>query len=253
MRFGACGTFRRPTPRAITHMSALLDARRDGRSMLVEAGPLALQLAGFRARLDVGPPAVWSSDRSLELFTPKDPAHVSYSAVDLRRASETVRVPASSIAPILGGSNASRLTLLKLDTKALRRSVAFDARGRYLSRPAADQVRSDQPTAHALFSVYLLRTCRELRAGGLWLVHRGAPTASSSCVRDGSGMRWASCCSWIRTSSGRLGGAQIPRDIAIGLAGRFGVQVLCSKDQYPDDRWVSGPDYVGIRVRRVHT
>ena len=246
-----------PTPRAITHVSALLDAHRDGRSMLIEAGPLGYELAGFRAQdFTFIPHAVWSSDGSLELFAPKDPAHVSYSAVNLQHTSETIRVPASSIATILQESNASRLTLLKLDIEGAEHEVL---RSMLAANIFPDQLlvefdQINQPLT-PLFWVYLLRTYRELRAAGYRLVHReGANCALRYCVprRIGHEMSKLLLVEQYFYPEG-WGGAQIPRDIAIGLrqAG-FEVQVLCSKDQYaPMTNRSADPTSFGIRIRRV--
>jgi len=163
-----------PTPRAIAHVSSLLDAERHGRSMQIETGPLSYDLAGFRAMDFVFiPHAVWSSDGSLELFAPRDPAHVSYSAVNLQHTSETIRVPANTIATILRESGAPRVSLLKLDIEGAEHEVLHSM---LAANILPDQVlvefdQINQPLT-ALFWIALRRTYRELRTAGYRLVHR---------------------------------------------------------------------------------
>src|SRR5882724_3715699 len=91
-----------PTPRSIRHVESFLAASRDGRRMLIEAGPLSYEMSGFReANFSFVACAVWSSDGVLDLFAPRDPAHVSYSAVNLQHTSEMIQVRSSTVASLL--------------------------------------------------------------------------------------------------------------------------------------------------------
>ncbi len=163
-----------PTPRAIAHVSSLLDAERHGRPMPIEAGPLSYDLAGFRASDFVFiPHAVWSMDGTLELFAPRDPAHVSYSAVNLQQTSETIRVPAKTIATILRESGVSRVSLLKLDIEGAEYEVlrSMLAAGILPDQVLVEFDQINQPLT-LLFWIALLRTFRELRGMGYRMVHR---------------------------------------------------------------------------------
>jgi FkbM family methyltransferase len=163
-----------PTPRAIAHVASLLDAQRHGRPMQIEAGPLHYDLAGFRAaEFTFIPRAVWSADGYLELFAPSDPAHVSYSALNLQRTADTIRVRSSTVASILAEFGVPRLSLLKVDIEGaeyevLRSMLAANIRPEQLL-VEFDQV--NQPLT-PLFWVQLLRALRQLRAAGYRLVHR---------------------------------------------------------------------------------
>ncbi|MGA8709320.1 MAG: FkbM family methyltransferase [Steroidobacteraceae bacterium] len=163
-----------PTPRSIAHIASLLEAVRDGRSMLIEAGPLSYDLVGFQAaEFTFIPHAVWSADGYLELFAPRNPLHVSYSALNLQRTSDTIRVPASTVKSILREVGVSRLALLKLDIEGaehevLRSMLAANVRPDQLL-VEFDQI--NQPLS-PLFWVDLWRILGELRAVGYRLVCR---------------------------------------------------------------------------------
>lgn len=163
-----------PTPRAIHHVASLLAAGREGRRMLIEAGPMSYDLTGFReAAFSFVPRAVWSSDGVLNLFAPKDPAHVSYSAMNLQHTEQTIQVRSSTVGSLLGEFGLAHLSLLKLDIEGAEYEVL-----RYLLSAEIfpdqllvefDQV--NQPLT-PLFWIELVRTLRALRTAGYRLVHR---------------------------------------------------------------------------------
>lgn len=163
-----------PTPRAIAHVASLLEAERHGRPMHIEAGPLNYELTGFRAaEFTFVPHAVWSADGYLELFAPSNPVYVSYSAVNLQRTEETIRVRSRTVASILEQFGVPRLSLLKLDIEGaeyevLRSMLAANIRPDQLL-VEFDQV--NQPLT-PLFWIELLQALRALRAAGYRLLHR---------------------------------------------------------------------------------
>ena len=163
-----------PTPRAIAHVASLLDAERRGQPMLIEAGPLSYDLGGFRAAdFTFVPRAVWSADGELELFAPSDPSYVSYSALNLQRTAETIRVRASTVASILAEVGVPRLSLLKVDIEGAEYEVL---RSMLAANILPDQLlvefdQVNQPLT-PLFWVELLRVLRQLRAAGYRLVRR---------------------------------------------------------------------------------
>jgi FkbM family methyltransferase len=113
-----------PTPRSVRHVASLLAASRDGRPALIEAGPSHYQLAGFREEdFAFVERAVWSHDGTLELFAPKDPAHVSYSALNLQHTADAIEVRASSVESIMKEFGVTRLALLKLDVEGAEYEV----------------------------------------------------------------------------------------------------------------------------------
>src|ERR1700734_4538376 len=92
--------------------------------MLIEAGPLSYETNGLReADFTFVPCAVWSSDGGLDLFAPKDPAHVSYSAMNLQHTSEMIQVRSSTVASLLRDFGVARLSLLKIDIEGVEYEV----------------------------------------------------------------------------------------------------------------------------------
>ncbi len=117
-----------PTDRAAAHVAARADDER-----------------GTFAFVPVG---LWSEDTIVEFYPPKDPAHVSYSAVNLQDTDEAVRFPALSLPSLLAeaGQDGSpeRLDLLKLDIEGSEHRVVADALERGF-RPTVICLEIDQP------------------------------------------------------------------------------------------------------------
>jgi len=163
-----------PTPRSIRHIESLLAAGRDGRPMLIEAGPLHYEMTGFQAaNFTFVPRAVWSTDGVLDLFAPKDPAHVSYSAMNLQHTSEKIQVRSSSVGSILAEFGVAQLSLLKLDIEGAEYEVLHSmlAAGIFPDQLLVEFDEVNQPKT-PLFWLELMRALRALRAAGYQLVHR---------------------------------------------------------------------------------
>jgi len=163
-----------PTPRAIHHVQALLAASGEGRPMHIEAGPSTYDISGFRpSDFILVPRAVWSKDGSVVLFAPRNPAHVSYSALNLQHTSEKIEVRASTIGSLLSEFDVKSLALLKVDIEGAEYEVlrAMLSAG---IRPGQLLVEFDQVNQPLtpLFWTELVRILRELREAGYQLVHR---------------------------------------------------------------------------------
>ncbi|MGC1386756.1 MAG: FkbM family methyltransferase [Steroidobacteraceae bacterium] len=163
-----------PTPRSIRHVESFLAAGRDGRPMLIEAGPLGYEMNGFReANFTFVPCAVWSSDGVLDLFAPRDPAHVSYSAVNLQHTSEVIQVRSSTVGSLLRDFGVVRLSLLKLDIEGAEYEVLRSMLGAGILPEQLlvefDQINQPQTP---FFWIELVRILRTLRGAGYRLVHR---------------------------------------------------------------------------------
>jgi FkbM family methyltransferase len=163
-----------PTPRSVSHVQALLAASRDHQPMLIEAGPAVYDLSGFRPeQFTFCARALWSSDGTLELFAPRDPVNVSYSAVNLQGTSDTILVRASTVHSLLAELGVEGIALLKLDIEGAEyevlRSMLTDG-----VRPEQLLVEFDQVNQPLTpwFWVELLRIIRALRGAGYRLVFR---------------------------------------------------------------------------------
>ena len=163
-----------PTPRAVRHVGELLASHREGRPMRIEAGPLSYDMMGFReANFSFVPCAVWSCDGLLDLFAPKDPTHVSYSAVNLQRTSEVIRVKSRTVASIMKELEIPSLALLKLDIEGAENEVLnsmLDA-GIHPQQLLIEFDQVNQPLT-PLFWMEIARTLSRLRDAGYRLVHR---------------------------------------------------------------------------------
>jgi len=163
-----------PTPRSISHVRSLMAAGRNGQSMPIEAGPSSYDLTGFRESdfmfVDC---AVWSSDGSLELFAPRNPAHVSYSAVNLQHTSETIRVRSRTIGSLLDEFGIARLALLKLDIEGAEYEVlrSMIDEGALPEQLLVEFDQINQPLS-VFFWIELYGVLRALREAGYRLVHR---------------------------------------------------------------------------------
>jgi FkbM family methyltransferase len=161
-----------PTPRAIDHVRALLDAAARAVPMPIEGGPATYALDGLDpARFEFLPVALWSADGSLRLYAPRDPGHVSHSATNLQGTREFIEVPAARIETLLAPRGIAELALLKLDIEGAEYAV-IDALLAGSLRPAQLLVEFDeinQPQSPAVGTRVGRRT-RALLAAGYRLV-----------------------------------------------------------------------------------
>jgi FkbM family methyltransferase len=162
-----------PTPRAIVHVRALLDAAATGTSMPIEGGPASYALAGFdSARFEFVPVALWSADGSLRLYAPRDSRHVSHSATNLQHTTEFIDVPAARLESLLAARSIAGLALLKLDIEGAEYAV-IDALLAGPLRPAQLMIEFDELNQPQSFGAgaRVARRVRALLATGYRLVH----------------------------------------------------------------------------------
>ena len=68
----------------------------------------------------------WSEDTQLAVFAPRDPAHVSYSALDLQATGESITVPVRRVATVAHELGDSALDLIKMDIEGAEMAVIPD-------------------------------------------------------------------------------------------------------------------------------
>jgi FkbM family methyltransferase len=91
-----------PTPRAIAY-----------------AEPIAMEQPKFRFM----PVGLWSSDTSLRFYAPKDPAHVSHSALNLQGTDKWFEAACRSIPSLMRELDHPAIELLKLDIEGAEHRV----------------------------------------------------------------------------------------------------------------------------------
>lgn len=117
--------------------------------------------------------ALWCREGEVELYPPKNPAHVSYSVTDFQRrgarTEEPIRVPSVGLATLARG--VGEVELLKIDIEGAEREVIASLKGGHL-RPRQLLVEFDEVAVPSLR--HLLRfaaSLARLRRLGYLLVH----------------------------------------------------------------------------------
>jgi FkbM family methyltransferase len=157
-RFGCSVYAFDPTPRAIAYAKAQEEKE---------------------ARFHFHPYGLWSSDKTLRFFAPRDPAHVSHSVVNLQETDTFFEASCRSIPSVMAELGHKRLDLLKIDVEGAEHEVVRSM----LSLGVAPRViclEVDQPVSPGKFLVTIWRILRaryELVALDGWnftFVRRGA-------------------------------------------------------------------------------
>ncbi|NJD31279.1 MAG: FkbM family methyltransferase [Gammaproteobacteria bacterium] len=161
-----------PTPRALAHVRGLLEAAQAGRPCTIVGSSETYDLEGFDAgRFEMIGAALWREDGTLRLFAPKNPAHVSHSALNLQHTSDYIEVPAHRVSTLLAERGVAELALMKLDIEGAEYAVLDDLLSSGV-RPAQLLVEFDE--LHSPLSPLALfrvgQRVRELRAAGYALV-----------------------------------------------------------------------------------
>jgi FkbM family methyltransferase len=143
-RFGVTVYAFDPTPRAITYANS--EARDE-----------------FRFRfLPVG---LWSEDTTLRFFAPRDPAHVSHSALNLQKTTEFFEARCRSLASLMAELGHEGVDLVKLDIEGAEH-VVIDSMLKAGIRPTVLCTEIDQPVGPLRF----WRTIHRVRSAGYALV-----------------------------------------------------------------------------------
>ena len=161
-----------PTPRAVRHLSGLLEAAVAGGGYAVEGGRGCYDLTGFEpARFEPVAAALWNADGTLRLYAPQDPSHVSHSALNLQHTAQFIEVPSRRVASLLAERGLRDLAVFKLDIEGAEYAVLDDLVAGDV-RPAQVLVEFDE--LHSPLSPLALdrvaRRIRALRAAGYALV-----------------------------------------------------------------------------------
>jgi len=133
-----------PTPRAIAHVAGY---------------------AANEPRFNFRPVGLWSADTSLRFFAPRDPAHVSHSAVNLQGTDTWFEAEVRTVPSLMRDLGHDRIDLLKLDIEGAEHTVTRSLLAAGV-RPTVFCLEIDQPVRPWTF----WRTVRRIRSAGYALV-----------------------------------------------------------------------------------
>jgi FkbM family methyltransferase len=143
-RFG-CEVFAfDPTPRAIAHVAARASAE---------------------PRFHFSPVGLWSEDTTLRFFAPRDPAHVSHSALNLQRTRVYFEAPCRSVPSLMRELGDDHIDLLKIDIEGAEHRVVASMLAAGI-HPTVLCLEIDQPVRAWTF----WRTVERIRSAGYDLV-----------------------------------------------------------------------------------
>jgi FkbM family methyltransferase len=109
-----------PTPRAVEHVLATKSKLSQRQPM-----PCATSPSGYYPEADpdtallmqLHPFGIWSEDKTLRFFAPKEQAHVSYSLVNLQKSDNFMEVPVRRLSGVMRELGHQQIDLLKIDTE----------------------------------------------------------------------------------------------------------------------------------------
>jgi FkbM family methyltransferase len=105
LRHGVRVTTFDPTPRAVSYVTSLTIG--DDRFRFASVG-------------------WWNEDTEIDLYAPRDPAHVSYSALDLQGTGESITVPVRRVATLARELGDTALDIIKMDIEGAEMVVIPD-------------------------------------------------------------------------------------------------------------------------------
>jgi FkbM family methyltransferase len=94
-----------PTPRSVAYVN----------SLRVEGGHFRFVPVGW-----------WNDNTELDLYAPRDPAHVSYSALDLQATGQSITVPVRRVATLARELGDTALDIIKMDIEGAEMAVIPD-------------------------------------------------------------------------------------------------------------------------------
>lgn len=129
-----------PTPRAIRHVESNIRG-----------------VDGIRF-LPIG---LWSSNETLKFYAPRNPGHVSHSALNLQKTDRYFEAPCLRLGEILRMLGHDRIDLLKIDIEGAEHAVIEDMLGQSI-RPKVLCLEIDQPAS----AIRCIRTLARIRGAG---------------------------------------------------------------------------------------
>ncbi len=146
-----------PTPRAQRHVEQLRRNTFNGLPTFINDSVSSHYDVdvGCLARLHFHALGLWSHDRAMRFYAPKDPAHVSHSIVNLQRTTNYFEAECRTLEAVMQTLGHTDLSLLKLDVEGAEYEILGSILGGNI-RPAVLCVEFDEGY-HPLDEAYLTR------------------------------------------------------------------------------------------------
>jgi len=118
-RYGSDIVIMDPTPRAGEHFQALKSHVSTGKQMPINhdsSTHYSIEKETLE-KLDFHPIGLWEKSKKLKFYQPKDPKHVSHSALNLQRTKDYFEAPVKRLSEVMTELGHRSLDLLKLDVE----------------------------------------------------------------------------------------------------------------------------------------
>lgn len=127
-RFGCRVRIVDPTPRAIKHFTQLVETVRGGHSFPINNSPTDFYsiTPKLLERVSFLPFGLADKDVEMKFYMPKNPAHVSCSAVNLQQTDDFFTAQCHRISTIMAQQGDTQLDLLKMDIEGAEYTVISD-------------------------------------------------------------------------------------------------------------------------------
>ncbi|MCP5509412.1 MAG: FkbM family methyltransferase [Chlamydiales bacterium] len=105
-----------PTPRAINHIKSVFSAMKAARSVQPEppSKPYPV-ITNIDEKLHFFPFGLWDENTTLKFYAPRNPRHVSHSALNLQKTKQYFMAPCRRLKDIMAELGHDHIDLLKLD------------------------------------------------------------------------------------------------------------------------------------------
>jgi FkbM family methyltransferase len=113
-----------PTPRAVTHFEKVKRAVSNGSPVFSIPDHYQYQVSDKLTQLlNFYPYGLWEADGDITFFAPRDPSHVSYSAVNLQATNQSFQAPCKKLSSLMELCGHSKIDLLKMDIEGAEYAV----------------------------------------------------------------------------------------------------------------------------------
>ncbi len=105
-----------PTPRAIEHITALKNSLTTGERIVTTPANIPYNITeAILKKFTFLPVGLWSENKIMKFYSPKNPQHVSHSIINLQQTDDFFEAPCKRLSSLMKELGHSTIDLLKLD------------------------------------------------------------------------------------------------------------------------------------------